>query len=53
MLGVPGLNTKRLKVDGLLLIGTYASPFWENWISYVHRHLRRDGLVLKLGLGKL
>lgn len=37
--GTPGLNTKRLKVDGFLLTGAYTSPSVENWISYVHRHL--------------
>jgi hypothetical protein len=48
VVGVPGLNTKRLKVDGFLLIGVYTLPSWENWISYVHRHLRksRSGLML-------
>lgn len=43
--GIPGLNTKRLNVDGLLLTGVYASPSAENWTSYVHRHLERVSRV--------
>lgn len=37
--GTPGLKTKRLKVDGLLLTGAKLSPSGEDWTSYVHRHL--------------
>lgn len=47
--GTPGLKTKRLKVDGLLLTGAKLSPSGEDWTSYVHRHLGkvsqgRDGI---------
>lgn len=35
----PGLNTKRLKVDGFRPTGANTWPSGENWTSYVHRHL--------------